>query len=353
MRKWRLLPLAAAMILTGCASSTSSVTSSTYKAILPYETNDTRVKHVGLINSQDVRTEVERGLMDLSRQYFSPDDVSYKTHTFLTYDELDATDGSHGLLGTLRDDNPNGLNPNNNEAFDTGNGSVQGGLILADLYELDWYKADKLSGISLALVVNDEIDKDGTVYKIADAQMRSYLEFTANKLVSYMRERFNDVPASVPILVAAYELNSEDSENNGGYMYEGYFGPNANNGTFSAVDEKTVVVPGTDFTQLDPQLAAEFNTFKEDMRNVLSDNTFVTGTCRFLDNKPTRLDITVETNGKMYSEALAASQCAEEKMSTFTNTDVEYHILIVNNGTTFAAGQRFAGSNKLHIVTTQ
>lgn len=345
--------LLAALLASGCTQNTSAIKHSTYKAILPYETNDVRVKHVGLLNSQDVRTEVERGLMDLSQAYFSPDDVSYKTHAFLTYDELDATDGSHGLLGTLRDDNPNGLNPNNNEAFDTGNGTVQGGIILADLYELDWYKGDKLSGISLGLVVNDEIEKDGQTYKIADEQMHNYLEFTSNKLVSYMRERFNDVPASVPILVAAYELNSDDSEDNGGYVYEGYFGPNSNNGTFQVINETTVVVPGTRFSELDPELAAQFSTFKEDIRTILSDNTFVTGTCRFLDNEPTRLDLTIETNGKMYSEVLAAAQAVEEKMSTFTNTDVEYHILIVNNGVTFAAGQRYAGSETLRIVTTQ
>ena len=35
----------------------------------------------------------------------------------MDYDELDATDGSRGLLGTNRDENPNGLNPSPDEAL--------------------------------------------------------------------------------------------------------------------------------------------------------------------------------------------------------------------------------------------
>ena len=353
MKATKYIGLVLALALAGCSANAAPATTTTYKAVLPYETSDTRTKHVGLISDDDVRTEVERGLMDLSEAHFSPDDVSFKTHAFLTYDELDATDGSQGLLGTLRDDNPNGLNPNNNEAFDTGNGMVQGGIILADLYELDWYKADKLAGISIALVVNDEIEKNGQVCKIGDEQMRSYLEFTSNKLVSYMRERFNDVPASVPILIAAYELDSDDPENKGGYMYEGWFSANNNTGKFSEVNEKTVIVPGDEFSELDPELAAEFNTFREDVRSVLIENTYVTGTCRFLDDKPTYLDLTITTHRKMYAEVLAAAQACEEKMSTFTNTDITYHVLIVNNNKTCAAAVRPAGSNTLQVVTTQ
>lgn len=37
-----------------------------YVAMLPFESSDTRVKHVGLISDQDIRIEIESGLMDLS-----------------------------------------------------------------------------------------------------------------------------------------------------------------------------------------------------------------------------------------------------------------------------------------------
>ena len=94
---------------------------------------------------------------------------------------MDATDGSRGLLGTLRDDNPNGLNPSRDEAFDTGNGEVTGATILVDIYELDWYNTnDNLRGISLALVVNDEVEDDaGNTYEITKEKLQNYIEVTA------------------------------------------------------------------------------------------------------------------------------------------------------------------------------
>lgn len=150
--------LVISLCLSGCMGTSTNDTlalqAGDYVAMLPFESSDTRVKHVGLISDQDIRIEIESGLMDLSKQYFDPSSVGYRTHTFLDFDELDATDGSRGLLGTLRDDNPNGLNPSRDEAFDTGNGEVTGATILVDIYELDWYNTnDNLRGISLALVV--------------------------------------------------------------------------------------------------------------------------------------------------------------------------------------------------------
>ena len=121
--------LVISLCLSGCMGTSTNDTlalqAGDYVAMLPFESSDTRVKHVGLISDQDIRIEIESGLMDLSKQYFDPSSVGYRTHTFLDFDELDATDGSRGLLGTLRDDNPNGLNPSRDEAFESH------GLVLA------------------------------------------------------------------------------------------------------------------------------------------------------------------------------------------------------------------------------
>lgn len=97
----------------------------TYQAATPFVSSDTRVKHVSLISDADAHRSRE-WLDGSCERTFSPNSVTYRVHSFLNYDELDATDGSRGLLGTLRDGNPNGLNPNSNEDFDTGNGIVKG-----------------------------------------------------------------------------------------------------------------------------------------------------------------------------------------------------------------------------------
>ncbi|WP_276924503.1 CamS family sex pheromone protein [Faecalibaculum rodentium] len=350
----RVLPslaLTGVLVLSGCQADSTTAVQAEYEAAQPFVNSDTPAKHVGLLNSEDVRFEAERGLMDLSRQYFPPSDVTFRTHTFLDFDELDATDGSRGLLGTLRDDNPNGLNPNNNESFDTGNGVVQGAIILVDVYEVDWYRADSLAGISLSLVVNDSVTQNGESHKIGDEQLRSYIEVTSNKLVTYMRERFNEVSSRIPILVAAYELDSGEAASNGGYVMEGWYPQGSTGGKFTAVKETTLTVPSSAFTEQAGQLAQEFNTFKDDVRSVLADNTFVTGTCRMLNGEPSRLDLTITTHGKMLSEVMAAAQKVESSFGTFTDTDVEYHVTIINNDQPYAMGRRMARSTTLEFVS--
>ena len=272
------------MSISGCSTistnDTLALKAGDYVAMLPFESSDTRVKHVGLISDQDLRIEIESGLMDLSKQYFDPSSVSYRTHVFLDFDELDATDGSRGLLGTLRDDNPNGLNPARDEPFDTGNGEVMQATILVDLYELDWYTSnDTLKGISMALVVNDEIeDPDGNLVAIKKDKLKNYIEVTAGKLVNYMRERFNDISARVPIYIAAYSLDSSE-ESLGGYFYEGMF--EKSSGKYDDLNEKWVLVPSVQFTNDDPTTSEQFTAFKQDIQNVLPDYTYVTGKAKY------------------------------------------------------------------------
>lgn len=354
-KKWTAAATAAILMLTGCTSATgyNALNDGEYAAILPYTTSDTRAKHIGLIADQDIRLQAEKGLMDLSKKYFDPNDVAYATHTFLDFDELDATDGSRGLLGTLRDDNPNGLNPNNNDTFDTGNGLVQGGIILVDLYELDWYKGDSLQGISISLVVNEALNDNGTRVEITDEAMKSYLEVTGSKLVSYMRERFNEISKNIPIFIAAYELNTDDTSNSkGGYAFEGWFPAGATMGEFTPVDEEYLVVPGTEFTATDPNLAAQFNTFKEDISMILSDNTYVTGECKFQGGLPVKLNLNVTAHGKTASEVLACTQAVRENLSVFTNGDVDYRVEIVNDNKTIALLHRPPKSKNVTVVTS-
>ena len=191
MRKSKLLIGLLAMSLCACSTGNknqaNALDEDSYQAILPYEASDTRSKHVGLINDTDLRVEMESGLMELSKKYFSTSSVGYKTHQFLDYDELDATDGSRGLLGTVRDGNPNGLNPSADEEFDTGNGIVTNATVLVDIYELDWYTNDTLKGISLGLVVNGDLNtSDGSSVEITDEKMQNYLEVKFSKLAYYM-----------------------------------------------------------------------------------------------------------------------------------------------------------------------
>ena len=353
MLKSRLFFIALLVLSLSACSATNSnqakaLSSGDYSAILPYETSDTRVKHLGILSDVDLRIQIEDGLMELSKSHFSPNSVAYKSHAFLDYDELDATDGSRGLLGTLRDDNPNGLNPGKNEKFDTGNGKVSGPTILVDIYELDWYNNDELKGISISLIVNDRVgDKDT---KIKQSNMQQYLEVSSIKLVNYMRSRFNEVTDSVPIYVAAYELDSSSDDRMGGYIYSGYFQHSSQ--TFSKVNEQWVRVPSSSFTEKDSKAAEEFTEYKQDVSNVVADNTYVVGEAEFIDDTLTRLQIEIQSHGKTAGELLAVSQIAKEKLSEFSQTNCSYIVSIKNNDTVYCMMKRDRNTKDVTVITS-
>lgn len=340
-------------MLTGCSTLNSNqstaLSSDEYAAILPYETSDTRVKHVGLVSDIDVRLQMEQGLMDLSKAHFSPSEVAYKTHAFLDFDTLDATDGSRGLLGTVRDANPNGLNPSSDEEFDTGNGTVTQAVILVDIYELDWYANDDLKGISLGLVVNDQLEQDGQEYQITEDRMKDYIEVTSSKLVNYMRERFNEISMSVPIYIAAYQLNHQDTQSLGGYVYEGYF--EGNNASYASINEDWIQMPSNDLLTIDEDLADAFTTYKNEINSVLADYSYVVGQTKFENEEAVKCTIDVTTHGKTASEILAVIQVAKEQMKLFTNTDCEYLVRIINENEVYAMIQRKSGSDSVSVIS--
>lgn len=353
MKKLKYL-LAGWLVLSGCAAGNANqaaaIHQGDYAAILPYDTSYTRGKHVGLITSVDIRNQMEIGLMDLSKEYFNPMEVGYKSHVYLDYDELDATDMSRGLLGTLRDDNPNGLNPGADEAFDTGNGVVNGPVLVLDLYELDFYKNNALSGISLALVVTDTVEINGEKVEIEPDKMKDYLDVTSTKLVNYMRERFNEITNRVPILVAAYQINTDATDaSNGGYIYSVFF--NGASTDYKTIQEEHYIVPGQKFSTADPEMASEFNQFRESIRTILSDATFVTGEARYNDGVCSKMTLDITTHGKTAGEILAAVQAVREDMSVFTSENTDFRVIIKNDNNTVAIMRRAPESRTVEILS--
>lgn len=355
MRKLVLALSLLCLALCGCSGSAvqqaSGLTDQDYSAILPYQTSDTRGKHVGLISDIDIRVALEQGLMDLSKAYFSPSDTAYMTHQFLDYDELDATDGSRGLLGTLRDGNPNGLNPSSDEQFDTGNGIAIGPILVVDLYEIDFYSGSNLKGIAIGLAVSDAAEQDGVRMEITKEKMEAYLQVTGVRLVSYLRERFNEITSSIPIVVGAYQLNTDESSTSkGGYIYLEYF--DGDNTTYTEISEEYVVVPSTTFTADAPEMATQFTAFKQDVASILPDNTYTTGEAKIQNGQVVKMIINITAHGKTAGEIMAVIQAVKEKMDVFTDTECIYKVIVSNNTKVCAILERDAKKNTVEVMTT-
>lgn len=341
-------------LFAGCSeqaiSTTQPLKPGDYAAILPYEVSDTRAKHIGLIADIDIRTQLELGLMDLSKTYFPPSEVAYKTHAFLDYDELDATDQSRGLLGRLKDNNPNGLNPGADEDFDTGNGIVKGPVLVVDLYELDFYDQNTLKGISIGLAVPDSVEENGQHIEITREKMEEFLKATGAKIVSYMRERFNEITPDIPILIAAYQMNLDDSSSSkGGYMFTELF--KGTSETDAEVVEEYMLIPSAAFSQAQPQLASEFETFRQDIAKSLSDTSFTVGEARVQNGAVQKMTLTVSAYGKTVGETLAVIQNVREKLAVFTDENILYKVVVENNGKMVALLDRDPKSKDVQVLT--
>ena len=346
--------LVLSLALFGCSTMNNTnqsnpVGTQEYAAIQPYESSDSRIKHASLMSDMQSRFFIEDGLMELSKTHFPCSSVAYKTQTFLDYDELDATDGSRGLLGTSRDDNPNGLNPSSDEGFDTGNGTVTGAIILVDLYELDWYSDDDLQGISIGMVVNDALeDKDGNTVEITQERLKNYLEVTSSHLVSYMRERFNEITSQVPIYIACFSLDHE-GDTLGTYMYQGYF--EGTQGDFSNLNMRWMDVPSTVFSKQASEFSEQFTEYQKAIDPVLADYSYVVANARMEDDEVTEFQITITCHGKTLSEISAVTQKANDELSVFTEDSCQYKVQIVTDTGTYAIISRDPNQTATQVVT--
>ena len=179
--------------------------------------------------------------------------------------------------------------------------------------------------------------------------MQNYLEVTFSKLASYMHERFNEINKNIPIYIAAYKLDDTNTTDKGGYVYEGYY--KGGQGNFTSLTQEWVLVPSSRFTELDATAADEFTTFKEEIANVLPDNTFVTGEAKFESKKLRKLNLTITAHGKTAGEVLAIIEHAKDQMSTFETKKCDYLITILNDDTVYALIERKSGSSECNVIS--
>lgn len=343
MKKW--ISILMVCLLSACSMDNgTSSQSMEYRAKLPFEHSDARIKHVGILSSVDDRVQVESGLMDLSKSHFDSSQLTYLSHHFLDFDELDATDGSRGLLGTLRDDNPNGLNPTTDTQFDTGNGLVTSATILVDIYELDFYQKNDLKGLSLGLVVNKKV---GDNVSITGDKMREYLKVTMLKLANYLRSRFNEIHNDIPIYMAAFGLDGSDGL--GSYFYSGYFSGSSQQ--YHKITEEWIAFPTSEANSMDANLSTQFNRFSDSLKEVLVDDTYVTARAKYVDEKANLIKIVITAHGKTAAELLALMQAAKSGFSEFKDDGLKIIVRIDSNNETYALLSKEANSQTVNVVT--
>ncbi|WP_075877849.1 CamS family sex pheromone protein [Merdibacter massiliensis] len=320
-----------------------------YAAILPFSTSDARQKHTSVTSDQGERYNITTGLMELSENYFKTNNVAFKESQFLTYDVLDASDYTTGLLGRASDSNPDGLNQSADEDFDTGKGKTAKGVApLIDIYELDWYSGSELKGISLSMVLSASTkDANNNSVTISEDQLKVFADSQGKKLNSYMRDNFPEISSNTPILIAVYVL-SEDEVLPGHYVMQAYC--TSNSASFSDVNEEWVLLPSTSFTEKDGDVATQFSELKNGLSGFTPDDVYLIGQGRFKDGALVELNITVNLHAKTAAEAIALSQYISGQTSLFTSTNYELTIDISSDNEHVAVIRRSQGSSDAQTI---
>ena len=353
----------AAILLCGCSGQnqqnnivnevTQVVQEGDYAAILPYHESSARMKHAMTSTSLDGSYAIGTGLMEYSKEYFTSDDHTYSEGVFLSYDALDAFEDQQGLLGRTSETNPNGLNPAVGTKIDTDAGVKTisaSDVMLLDIHELDWYKHQELAGISIAVILNDEIGDAEQPFKVTDEKLKAYGEESGRKIVSYLRKTYPEIGKKTPIYVTLFKESSYNNKMPGIFIADAYFA-SGTIGEFSNINEDWAIFPGSKASTLDNLTAVSFERFVEGLSDFSSLNTSIVGMGHFKDAMLDSLSIDISIYAKTWAETNAMIQKITADLELFTSQEIEIKVTLRSDDILIAALKREKGTYDVSVIT--
>mgnify|MGYP003297412363 CR=1 FL=1 len=212
----------------------------------------------------------------------------------------------------------------------------------------DLKKDAEIKGIALAIVLNPHVlDAAGKEHVISDKNLKKYGEEAGRNLVAYIKKQ-PGISARIPIMVSLFKAESIDDSLPGTYIANGYGIGKIDK--FKDVNEKWFIFPSTAAGNADSTLLAQFNGIKTELYDFLPNNTEIIGKGFFVDDRITKLQISVIMQAKTYVEKLGVTQYTKELLSQFNNTDMEITVRIEVDGETFAMITREIGSSNCDVM---
>ncbi len=345
------------LTLTGCFGGEDiddpniikPTTEGEYSLIADFEVSPVRLYHGTYLGSYDAM-EIGRRLQQKSKVHFPIEQHYLQEGQILNYDRLIR------LVRRESDENPQGLNPPAGSSFDIGDGKtfVEDAVVVADIVELNFLgnasQQYALKGISLAIVLNQNVRRtvDGvdTFVTIQTDRLYQFGTDIGRKLESYLRT----IPAvgDIPVFITLYSTASADATLPGSFIGEGLF--KNRSGQFVRNQEKWVILPSTEATNLDGVLASQFTTLKSTLQNLLPEAIGVIGKVRFIDNEADEIKITINMVAKTYTEVSIVAQITAQLLDTFENNDMLIVVEIRSLGTVMAVMQRNRNQDKPTVI---
>lgn len=362
MKKWRnasIIMLLLVFALSGCnnkqddnkktdnTKETQAINEDDYSALLPFNVSDARYMHAGQVDNLNDTVAISNGLMELSKEHFSPKTYAYRESQFLDYNALNTT-----LLGSASETNPNGLNPSAEAVFQTKvNGTsneLSGPRLLLDVFELDWYQGEELKGLSVSMVIRSKITKDEVQHTIDETALNSYLNVNSQKLIEYLRDTYPQVK-NLPIYLTVFDISSDQDGVPGHFIQQAYC--ESRTVSLSSMKDQWVLFPTNVSGKADEGVNTTFTQYRNQLDELgLWENNSMIGTGRFQDEHLTELKIKVVAHAKTGAEMNAIVQILNENLSLFTSTDYRITVDISCDDTHYAVIERVKGSSKTTTI---
>ncbi|MBZ5950703.1 CamS family sex pheromone protein [Leuconostoc gasicomitatum] len=279
-------------------------------------------------NSLDVK-HFESSLLDLSKTQFKPSQYIFQEGQYLSSDTV------NNLLERKINNNPNGLNPEDNGKTD----SSRNPIYVQTLTEQDFMTKSgnnlKLSGIVVGVAMNtqDEYQKEqyGTTYKqeISEADRVAYGKKVAPKIIKQIRQQ-SGVSDNTPIVVAMYANSASDSLAPGGFYAEVKSTQGTDLSEWSDISDKSIVLPkeATDTSSLGNDENNGFANFKNDVSNFFPNIAGATAVANFKKGTLSGLNVTVTTQFYSQTEIDSFTTYVSQSALKFLPANVPVRIVI-------------------------
>ncbi|MBZ6013434.1 CamS family sex pheromone protein [Leuconostoc gelidum subsp. gelidum] len=279
-------------------------------------------------NNLDVK-HFESSLLNLSKTQFKPTQYIFQEGQYLSADTV------NNLLERKSNNNPNGLNPEDNGKTD----SSRNPIYVQTLTEQDFMTKSgnnlKLSGIVVGVAMNtqDEYQKEqyGTTYKqeISEADRVAYGKKVAPQIIKQIRQQ-SGVSENTPIVVAMYANSASDSLAPGGFYAEVRSKQGTDLSEWSDISDKSIVLPkeATDTSSLGNDENNGFANFKNDVSNFFPNIAGATAVANFKKGTLSGLNVTVTTQFYSQTEIDSFTTYVSQSALKFLPANVPVRIVV-------------------------
>lgn len=266
-----------------------------------YPISQTRGATISLGEASNI-TMFEIGLMNLSKNHFSPSAYYFLEGHYVTNQEIKK------WLSNYTSDNPMGLN-------DTKDGEKD---VIVTILEQDYMTyADNsymLSGVSIGIAMNPYISNSKT---LTDDELLSRGKLTAEKVVAFLRQK--EGFQSIPIHVGLFKQEDDKGVGRGTYLVSGVTNQVSISNWQDTKIEKRIFPLDKDNTEQ----ANIFNSFKRTIEAFFPNLNGVIAEVTLTNNVITKLNITITTQFYGQSEMKALEQFLIEKAGQTYNTQMD------------------------------